>query len=47
MQTTTDDGYITDDNSYCPDYINWKKEEKNCGLTLQKWLSDKEKEGRK
>ena len=35
---------MTKETSYCPDYINRKKEEKVSGATLKEYLCDKEKE---
>ena len=37
-------GSPTKETSYCPDYINRKKEEKMSGSTLKEWLEHKEKE---
>ena len=41
MQSTADNGYVTTETSYCPDFINRNKEEKKSGQTLKEWAAKK------
>jgi hypothetical protein len=36
----------TDEDSYCPDYVNRRKENKECGMTLDEWIESQKGSGR-
>lgn len=37
---------ITTEDSYCPDFVNRKKSEKESGMTLKEWTEQNEFKGR-
>ena len=37
---------ITPEDSYCPDFVNRKKNEKEFGMTLKEWTEQNEFKGR-
>jgi len=45
MHTYSEDT-ITLEDSYCPDFINRKKNEKESGMTLKEWTEQNEFKGR-
>lgn len=45
MHTYSEDT-ITQEDSYCPDFVNRKKYEKESGMTLKKWTEQNEFKGR-
>ena len=45
MHTQSED-IITLDVSYCPDFVNRKKYEKESGMTLKEWTEQNEFKGR-
>lgn len=45
MNTYSEDT-ITSEDSYCPDFINRKKYEKESGMTLKEWTEQNEFKGR-
>lgn len=45
MHTYSEDT-ITLEDSYCPDFVNRKKNEKESGMTLKEWTEQNEFKGR-
>lgn len=45
MHTYSEDT-ITEEDSYCPDFVNRKKYEKEYGMTLKEWAEQNEFKGR-
>ena len=45
MHTYSEDA-ITPEDSYCPDFVNRKKYEKESGITLKAWTEQNEFKGR-
>ena len=36
----------SEEDSYCPDYVNRRKENKECGMTLDEWIESRKGTGR-